>query len=94
MSLLLVEMKTGELNPKLKPQPLCADGQLVDAVELLKILFPQKCRPTLRWLRDQQEQKRVPFRKIGRLVFFDPSEVREAWRDRFTVGKATNGVAR
>jgi len=67
-----------------------ADGQLVDANTLLKIIFPANCRPTLRWLRDQQERRTVPFRKIGRLVFFDPEEVRQAWRDRFTVGKAPN----
>lgn len=73
----------GELIPK---NPKSADetatdfvgGQLVDGVVLLEILFPKKCRPTLRWLRDQRIAKRVPFRKIGRLVFFDPDEVREA----------------
>jgi hypothetical protein len=55
------------------------DGdQLVDAVELLQIIFKPKCRPTVRWLRDQQKKRRVPFVKIGRLVFFQPSQVRAA----------------
>lgn len=67
-------------------------GQLVDGVKLLEVLFPKNCRPTLRWLRDQQIAKRVPYRKIGRLVFFDLDEVREAWRDRFTVGKVIGGA--
>jgi hypothetical protein len=52
-------------------------GQLVDGPTLLEILFPEKCRPTLRWLRDQQAQRHVPFIKVGRLVFFDPTKVRE-----------------
>ena len=69
-----------------------AGGQLVDGAKLLEILFPKPCRPTLRWLRDQQMTKRVPHRKIGRLVFFDPNEVREAWRERFTVGKRAGGA--
>jgi hypothetical protein len=68
-----------------------SDGQLVDGNTLLEIIFPKKSRPTLRWLRDQQELRRVPYRKIGRLVFFDPDEVRAAWRDRFTVGQTTGG---
>jgi hypothetical protein len=68
------------------------DGQLIDAVGLLENLFTPNSRPTLRWLRDQQKLRRVPYRKIGRLVFFDVNEVREAWRERFTVAPA-KGVA-
>lgn len=66
--------------------------QLVDAKTLLVRIFPEKCRPTLRWLREQQKLRRVPFVKIGKLVFFDPTEVRAAWRDRFTVGQANGGA--
>lgn len=68
-----------------------SDGQLVDAVTLLQLLFPEKCRPTVRWLRDQQKARRVPFRKIGRLIFFEPNEVREAWNKRFAVGQKSGG---
>ena len=85
-------MKTDERRLKQQTQGSVGDGQLVDGLTLLEIIFPKKCRPTLRWLRDQQENRSVPFRKIGRLVFFDPNEVREAWRDRFTVGKTSGGV--
>jgi hypothetical protein len=52
--------------------------QMVDGPTLLEILFPPNCRPTLRWLRDQQKAKRLPFVKIGRLVFFIPDNVRAA----------------
>ena len=65
-------------KPKItKPLPEFSPGQLVDGPTLLEILFPAKCRPTLRWLRQQQAQRSVPFIKAGRLVFFDPAKVRE-----------------
>jgi uncharacterized protein YbaR (Trm112 family) len=54
------------------------NSQLVDGPKLLEILFPPDCRPTLRWLRDQQKARRIPFVKIGRLVFFSPANVRTA----------------
>ena len=44
----------------------------VDAPKLLEILFDEASRPSLRWIRDQQKARRLPFAKIGRLVFFDP----------------------
>jgi uncharacterized protein YbaR (Trm112 family) len=52
--------------------------QLVDGPKLLEILFQPECRPTLRWLRDQQRARRIPYVKIGRLVFFSPEQVRRA----------------
>ena len=52
--------------------------QFVDGPKLLELLFPADCRPTLRWLRDQQKARRIPFVKVGRLVFFSPSQVRNA----------------
>ena len=56
-----------------KPGP-----QFVDAEELLKLLFPPESRPTIRWLRERQKQRDIPFIKLGRLVFFIPSQVQEA----------------
>lgn len=44
----------------------------VDAEKLLEILFDEASRPSLRWLRDQQKARALPFAKIGRRVFFDP----------------------
>lgn len=52
--------------------------QFVSGAKLLEILFPAECRPTLRWLRDQQKARRIPFIKIGRLVFFCPAQVRRS----------------
>jgi len=63
-------------------EPGRADGQFVNGPKLLEILFPQPSRPTLRWLRDQQKARRIPFVKIGRLVFFCPDQVRRVWENR------------
>jgi len=49
-----------------------AQTQYVDAPKLLEILFAPECRPSLRWLREQQAARKFPSVKIGRLVFFDP----------------------
>ena len=53
-----------------KQSPLAT--RYVDAPKLLEILFDEASRPSLRWLRDQQKARALPFAKIGRLVFFDP----------------------
>ena len=52
-----------------KQSPLAT--RYVDAPKLLEILFDEASRPSLRWIRDQQKARRLPFAKIGRLVFFD-----------------------
>jgi hypothetical protein len=53
---------------------------LVDAPRLLEAIFPNPaCRPSLRWLRDQQKRRTVPFVRCGRLIFFDVNHVRRAW---------------
>ena len=52
-------------------------GGLLDAPRLLESLFPDsRCRPSLRWLRDQVAGRQIPFIRIGRLVFFNPQMVR------------------
>jgi hypothetical protein len=54
------------------------DGFL-NAEELLKVIWPNpKCRPSLRWLREMQAIKAVPYVKCGRLVFFQADAVRQA----------------
>lgn len=60
------------------PVIMNANQQLVDASGLLKALFEEDCRPSLRWLRDQQKAGTIPCRRLGRLVFFDLDEVRAA----------------
>lgn len=53
---------------------------------LLREVFPDdESRPCLRWLRGMQAKRLVPFRKIGRKVYFDPEEVRRAIDTQFKV---------
>jgi hypothetical protein len=59
--------------------------ELLDAEALLKEVFPESCRPTVRWLRTQQKNRTLPFVKLGRLIFFSPAQVREAIQNRHTV---------
>jgi hypothetical protein len=52
--------------------------RLVDGTKLLEILFPADCRPTLRWLRQRQKKREIPYVKLGRLVYFNAIRVQEA----------------
>jgi hypothetical protein len=54
------------------------EEKYTDAAGLIKVLFSDDARPSVRWVRDQQKRRAIPFIKIGRLVFFDPPRVREA----------------
>ena len=56
----------------LEPQLNAPGARYVDAPKLLEVLFDEQCRPSLRWLREQQAKRKIPSVKIGRLVFFDP----------------------
>lgn len=59
---------------------------LLGAAELLLELFPaNESRPSVRWLRRMQARALVPYKKIGRRVFFDPEEVRRALDRQFSV---------
>lgn len=56
-----------------------AEAGLLDGPRLLEHLFPNPVvRPSLRWLTDQREKGRLPHYRIGRLIFFDPTQVRLA----------------
>ena len=59
--------------------------QLVRAERLLELLFDDESRPSLRWLRQMQAQRKIPYIKLGHLVRFDVEEVREALRNDCTV---------
>jgi len=59
--------------------------RLVDGPKLLEVLFDPESRPSLRWLRKMQREKRIPYIKIGHLVRFDVDEVRKALDEKWTV---------
>jgi hypothetical protein len=65
---------------------------LLDAHGLLRELFPdESSRPTVRWLRSMQAKNAVPYKKIARRVFFDPSEVKSFFDNNFTVAANLGG---
>src|SRR5260370_42459944 len=57
------------------PSPLNEMEQLVSAARLLEILWDKACRPSLRWLRRQQKNRAIPYIRIGRRIWFCPSQV-------------------
>lgn len=59
--------------------------KLVNAQGLLEALFDERCRPSLRWVRQMQVQRVIPYVKMGHLVRFDPVKVRESLDKHFTV---------
>lgn len=63
------------------------DHSLVGANTLLETLFPNPAdRPSLRWLREMQAKRLIPFKKIGaKIVRFDVAEVRAALDRNFHV---------
>lgn len=61
----------------MQPETYSARPELLSGEELLGVLFSDAARPSLRWLRDQQKRKAIPFIRVGRLVFFDPVRVKE-----------------
>jgi hypothetical protein len=56
-------------------------GGLVGASGLLTSLWPdESSRPSLRWIREMQARRVIPFLKIGRKVLFEPQRVLAALR--------------
>jgi hypothetical protein len=54
---------------------------LVGADTLRLILWPDpSSRPSLRWVRELQAKRVIPFIKLGVKVFFEPERVRAALR--------------
>jgi hypothetical protein len=52
------------------------NSQLIDIVGLRTCgIFPAGKEPSIRTLRDWTKLRRIPYHKIGRLVYFDPAEV-------------------
>lgn len=64
----------------------------MDGTTLLVNLWEEQCRPSLRWLRDMQKRRIIPYFKVGHRVFFDAQRVREALEKRAEV-RAKGGAA-
>ena len=63
--------------------------KLVRAEKLLEALFDEDSRPSLRWLRQMQSQRKIPYVKIGHLVRFDVQQVRDALEANCTIHSRT-----
>ena len=73
------------MNPRAS-EPPSTDSGLVDASTLLAVIWPNETsRPSLRWLREQQRKKSIPYLKVGHKVFFSPVKVRAALERNFEV---------
>lgn len=67
------------------PNPSAPNPKLVDGNGLLEALFDEPSRPSLRWLRQMQGQRKIPYVKIGHLVRFDIEKVRQALDENCTI---------
>jgi hypothetical protein len=60
--------------------------KLLGAAGCMAVIWPNpKERPSFRWFKQLQLQGYIPFHRIGRLVFFDPIQVRQALDRKFKV---------
>jgi hypothetical protein len=59
--------------------------KLVDAKTLLALLWDEASRPSLRWLREQQARRTIPYIKLGARVWFQPSEVQRHLQQKWTL---------
>lgn len=52
----------------------------------MAVLWPyERERPSKRWFKELQLNGQIPYRRIGRMIFFDPAEVRRALDRKFRV---------
>ena len=57
------------------PETCGVSDRRVNAAELLEVLYSQKSRPSIRWLRKMTAKGIIPVERHGRLVFYVPSQV-------------------
>jgi hypothetical protein len=65
--------------------------KLVDGERLLAALFDEQSRPSEYWLADQRKARRIPFKQVGRLIFYDVEQVRLALDQRYTIQARQHG---
>ena len=51
---------------------------LINAEKLREVVFDPECRPSMRSIREWTRLRILPHVRIGRLIYFDPEEVRAA----------------
>jgi hypothetical protein len=81
-----VSSATGETKGTTNEVPEEDDQEkLVDAKTLLALLWDEPSRPSLRWLREQQARRTIPYIKLGARVWFQPSEVQRHLHQKWAV---------
>ena len=65
------------------------ERKLVDAHGLLDALFDETSRPSLRWIRQMQVQRKFPYYKLGHLVRFDVDEVKKVIQEEWCIQPRT-----
>ncbi len=59
--------------------------KLVDAPRCIDAIFHEEARPGLRTWMDWKAKGYLPFVRVGRRVFYDPTDCRTALEKRFTI---------
>lgn len=80
------EIKTDKPTERINP-----DLQLVDGPTLLEVIFPERCRPTHRWLQHQVKRRNIPSIKCGHLRFYVPAAVRTALQEKTVHARGRRG---
>jgi hypothetical protein len=62
--------------------PLTELDQWVSAERLLEILWDERSRPSLQWIRKETKRKMLPYIRRGRLIFYRPRSVIEWFSQR------------
>lgn len=62
--------------------PLSELDQWVSAERLLEILWDERSRPSLQWIRKETKRKMLPHIRRGRLIFYRPRSVMEWFNQR------------
>ena len=62
--------------------PLSELDQWVSAERLLEILWDERSRPSLQWIRKEMKCRMLPHVRRGRLIFYRPRSVMEWFNQR------------
>lgn len=60
------------------PHPSERYLRLCDTPTMLQEIFPDNCRPSIRWVHQQTANRKIPFIRLSGKILFDLDEVR-AW---------------
>lgn len=62
--------------------PLSELDQWVSAERLLEILWDERSRPSLQWIRKETKRRMLPHLRRGRLIFYRPRSVLDWFNQR------------